>query len=489
MPTTPAPTNPILTSRLSLARPVDAAGRRPRVCPPAKSPARPRGRSPARRPPPRARRRPRRARACSASRASPVASAKSVSPSNIVCAGRIALREAVLRHLRDLVRALLRQPRRSGDDADGRVRPRHGACAPVRRPRPGSRRRAARCRGRRRRRERSPRRPRRRRCRSAAGRSPCRDRPSSRPPGRAPSRPSPRYPRRPSPRRTDGRRPGRRGSPPRSRAWLTASRRPGRRVPPPGRSALGRRPRRSRTPRSSRYRITPSAAASPKALPPVSRTAWTSCTRFVGRSRSVSRVPGAEPRTSTPPTAPAGAEDDSQARRADEVSVVADQHAGHVGDRVENVHLGSSCSIVCSVSQCRTHGTACQKQASPLGRAEGAGDSRCRPVSVVADLSGLAVVVPRVWSRAPLLGPVSSLLASEGPGRLASGNIALVGDRCNDHARRGEASRLPMLVGDRRSPERAPPATWRTTLARLTALAKSGNSRAHTPRCMESPSS
>ena len=50
-------------------------------------------------------------------------------------------------------------------------------------------------------------------------------------------------------------------------------------------------------PRSSRYRTTPSAAASPKALPPVRRTACTTCTRFSGRSRSVSRVPGAEPRT------------------------------------------------------------------------------------------------------------------------------------------------------------------------------------------------
>ena len=46
------------------------------------------------------------------------------------------------------------------------------------------------------------------------------------------------------------------------------------------------------------------AAANPNALPPLSRTACTSLTRAVGRSRSVSRVPGAEPRTSTPPTAP-----------------------------------------------------------------------------------------------------------------------------------------------------------------------------------------
>ena len=32
--------------------------------------------------------------------------------------------------------------------------------------------------------------------------------------------------------------------------------------------------------------------------------AWTSLTSAVGRSRSVSRVPGAPPRTSQPPTAP-----------------------------------------------------------------------------------------------------------------------------------------------------------------------------------------
>ena len=59
-------------------------------------------------------------------------------------------------------------------------------------------------------------------------------------------------------------------------------------------------------PRESSHRATPSAAASPNALPPVSTTAWTSSTRVPGRSASVSRVPGAPPRTSTDPTVPGG---------------------------------------------------------------------------------------------------------------------------------------------------------------------------------------
>src|SRR6266511_778443 len=59
-------------------------------------------------------------------------------------------------------------------------------------------------------------------------------------------------------------------------------------------------------PRSSRNRTTPSAAARPNALPPVSRTAWTSWTSMPGRRRSVSRVPGAPPRTSPDPTVPGG---------------------------------------------------------------------------------------------------------------------------------------------------------------------------------------
>src|SRR5829696_5198686 len=58
------------------------------------------------------------------------------------------------------------------------------------------------------------------------------------------------------------------------------------------------------TPFSSRKRTTPSTAASPKALPPVRSRACVGRTAPTGPRRSVSRVPGEEPRTSTPPTAP-----------------------------------------------------------------------------------------------------------------------------------------------------------------------------------------
>src|SRR5919112_2794821 len=58
------------------------------------------------------------------------------------------------------------------------------------------------------------------------------------------------------------------------------------------------------TPCSSRKRTTPSTAASPKALPPVRSRAWVGRTAPTGPRRSVSRVPGEEPRTSTPTTAP-----------------------------------------------------------------------------------------------------------------------------------------------------------------------------------------
>src|SRR4029079_13974843 len=57
-------------------------------------------------------------------------------------------------------------------------------------------------------------------------------------------------------------------------------------------------------PATNSRRRTPSAAARPNALPPVSTTASTRSTRLRGSSRSVSRVPGAPPRTSTPATAP-----------------------------------------------------------------------------------------------------------------------------------------------------------------------------------------
>ncbi len=56
---------------------------------------------------------------------------------------------------------------------------------------------------------------------------------------------------------------------------------------------------------SYRYFRTPVATSRPNALPPERNTACTCCTRFTGSSRSVSIVPGADPRTSTPATAPA----------------------------------------------------------------------------------------------------------------------------------------------------------------------------------------
>src|SRR5713226_1467783 len=59
-------------------------------------------------------------------------------------------------------------------------------------------------------------------------------------------------------------------------------------------------------PRSSRNRMMPPAAARPKALPPVSSTAWTRSINMPGRSASVPSVAAAAPRTSTPPTAPSG---------------------------------------------------------------------------------------------------------------------------------------------------------------------------------------
>src|SRR5215471_16654997 len=65
-------------------------------------------------------------------------------------------------------------------------------------------------------------------------------------------------------------------------------------------------PTSSPKPRSSSQRITPSAAESPKALPPERTRAWTLSTRHTGFNRSVSRVPGAVPRTSTPATHPVG---------------------------------------------------------------------------------------------------------------------------------------------------------------------------------------
>ena len=53
--------------------------------------------------------------------------------------------------------------------------------------------------------------------------------------------------------------------------------------------------------------MTPSAAASPKADPPLSTTASTRSTNRAGSSSAVSRVAGAPPRTSPDPTVPDGA--------------------------------------------------------------------------------------------------------------------------------------------------------------------------------------
>ena len=53
--------------------------------------------------------------------------------------------------------------------------------------------------------------------------------------------------------------------------------------------------------------MTPDAASRPNALPPDSTIACAICTMLTGLSRSVSRVAGAAPRTSTPAVAPASA--------------------------------------------------------------------------------------------------------------------------------------------------------------------------------------
>ncbi len=72
---------------------------------------------------------------------------------------------------------------------------------------------------------------------------------------------------------------------------------------------MGTRPARVSTPMpcSSSQRTAPLAASNPNALPPESTIACTCWTVLTGSSRSVSRVPGAPPRTSTPATAPFGA--------------------------------------------------------------------------------------------------------------------------------------------------------------------------------------
>ena len=58
---------------------------------------------------------------------------------------------------------------------------------------------------------------------------------------------------------------------------------------------------------SSRYCMTPVAASRPNAEPPASVMAWILSMALRSWNKSVSRVPGADPRTSTPPVAPSRA--------------------------------------------------------------------------------------------------------------------------------------------------------------------------------------
>jgi hypothetical protein len=71
-----------------------------------------------------------------------------------------------------------------------------------------------------------------------------------------------------------------------------------------GTTCAGSFPTRTPRPCSSSQLIAPAAESSPKALPPVSTIACTRSTTLRGSSASVSRVPGAPPRESTPATAP-----------------------------------------------------------------------------------------------------------------------------------------------------------------------------------------
>ena len=84
-------------------------------------------------------------------------------------------------------------------------------------------------------------------------------------------------------------------------------------------------------PRSSHQRMTPDAASRPKALPPLSSSAVTSATEASGPSRSVSRVAGPPPRTSTAPTVPGGGRITVQPVPAAGVGPVAHPHPRDVG--------------------------------------------------------------------------------------------------------------------------------------------------------------
>ena len=89
---------------------------------------------------------------------------------------------------------------------------------------------------------------------------------------------------------------GRIGSPPSVRSKMTAA------------GTIGTGPALVATPRpsASSAATTPSAAASPNALPPLSTRAWACSTDMPGASSAVSRVPGAAPRTSPATTLGSG---------------------------------------------------------------------------------------------------------------------------------------------------------------------------------------
>ena len=87
-------------------------------------------------------------------------------------------------------------------------------------------------------------------------------------------------------------------------------------------------------PRSLSQRITPSAAESPNAEPPDRQIASMRSLRDAGSSRSVSRVPGAPPRTSTDATDGGLAQHDADAGAQALVLDIADQDAVDIGDEV-----------------------------------------------------------------------------------------------------------------------------------------------------------
>ena len=99
-------------------------------------------------------------------------------------------------------------------------------------------------------------------------------------------------------------------------------------------TTIGTGPPRSGSPmpRSSQNRITPSAAASPNAEPPVEHDRVEPATSRAGSSSANSRVAGAPPRTSPDATVPSGNSTTVQPVRGRGVGPVPDPHAGDVGD-------------------------------------------------------------------------------------------------------------------------------------------------------------